>query len=149
MLGLWLLVLLAVFLRIVRAPGKIAWRLLGGLWAIFLLAHLLAPARAGEFIGGTAGGWLVLGGLAALVWAYRIGLRRLRQRAAPAPTPPAPASDSFSDTELDRRNHKPAALTHDAQIGRHRQLHTSSDGRPLHICNNHQTAGLDCAQHST
>lgn len=102
MLGLWIIALLLVFGRITRLPGRVMWALVGGVWALMLALQLIVPdsglARA---FGGNAAGWLVLAGLVAVVFAYRAGLRRLRQRATPEIEPVA-EPDMLSDSELDR-----------------------------------------------
>lgn len=98
MLGFWLLVAIAVAGWIFGLPRR--W-LLGALvlaWAVIELSHL---AGMGAIFGGSARGWLVAGGLAGLVLAYRAGLARLRARAAPE-APPAPDPALVSDAELDR-----------------------------------------------
>ncbi|WP_108482548.1 HesA/MoeB/ThiF family protein [Oceaniglobus ichthyenteri] len=54
-----------------------------------------------ESTGGSAGEWLVLAGLAGLIWLYSFGLKRLRRRVRPENRPPAP-SGAFEGAELDR-----------------------------------------------
>ncbi|MCL4187492.1 MAG: molybdopterin-synthase adenylyltransferase MoeB [Rhodobacteraceae bacterium] len=82
--------------------------LAGLVWGATVLAHLLLPAGAGlrAATGGSAAAWLVLGGAAVLILAYREGLRRLRARAAAgaaAAAAPAPAAAAaFREAELDR-----------------------------------------------
>jgi molybdopterin/thiamine biosynthesis adenylyltransferase len=46
--------------------------------------------------------WLLIGGLAALVWGYRLLLRRVQARAGPGVPVEAPRPDTFSETELER-----------------------------------------------
>ena len=46
--------------------------------------------------------WLLIGGLAALVWGYRVLLRRVQARAGPGVPVEAPRPDTFSETELER-----------------------------------------------
>lgn len=75
--------------------------MVGMIWAGVVLAHLLLPEGSPlrQATGGSAQGWLVLGGAVALAFGYRALLSRLRRRAAPAvPAQAAP----FSATELDR-----------------------------------------------
>ncbi len=90
---------------------KVPWRtratLVGLLFAATVLANLVLPEgnalRAAT--GGSARDWLVLGGVAGLVLAYRAGLARLRRRAGPSPAPEAPrpgAVGAFGAAELDR-----------------------------------------------
>ncbi|WP_108501106.1 HesA/MoeB/ThiF family protein [Paracoccus indicus] len=102
MLGLWIIALLLVFARITRLPARVVWAMVGGVWLLMLALQLAVPdSGAARVMGGNAAGWLVLGGLVALVFAYRAGLRRLRQRATPEDTP-APQSETMSEAELDR-----------------------------------------------
>lgn len=68
-----------------------------GIQLVFPEGHALAVAT-----GGSIGLWLILGGFAALFFAYRAGIRRLR-RMAPAQAPEAPGKKgAFSQTELER-----------------------------------------------
>ena len=46
--------------------------------------------------------WLLIGGLAALVWGYRALLRRVQAKAGPGVPVEAPRPDTFSETELER-----------------------------------------------
>ena len=102
MLGLWIIALLLVFARITRLPARVVWAMVGGVWLLMLALQLAVPdSGVARAMGGNAAGWLVLGGLVALVLAYRAGLRRLRQRATPEDTP-APQTDTLTDAELDR-----------------------------------------------
>ena len=102
MLGLWIIALLLIFGRVTRLPGRVMWGMIGGVWLLMLAVQLAVPdSGAARAMGGSAAGWLVLGGLVALVVAYRTGLRRLRRRATPDDAP-VPQSDMMSDGELDR-----------------------------------------------
>ena len=70
--------------------------------AVLALQIILAdghPLR--EATGGSAGEWLVLAGLAVLVWLYSTGLKRLRGRVRPENRPSEP-SGTFEGAELDR-----------------------------------------------
>lgn len=110
------LVLMAAVWALGWAMGLSArWRLLGValVWAVTVIAHLLLPPGHGLrlWLGGTAAGWMVLGGGAALALAYRAGLRGLRAHARPAAPPPAatpapqvpaPADGPFAEGELAR-----------------------------------------------
>jgi molybdopterin/thiamine biosynthesis adenylyltransferase len=71
------------------------------LWAAAILAHLILPEGSPlrQMIGGSAASWLVLGGVAVLVLAYRAVLQRLRARAAPEVVP---ESGPFRQAELTR-----------------------------------------------
>lgn len=99
--GLWALGLVLG----VSAPARLA--VLAVLLGAVLLAHLVLPdgnaLRAAT--GGSAAPWLILIGIGALVWVYRLGLGRLRRvaqaRAPEDPAAPAPAP-IFTETELDR-----------------------------------------------
>ncbi|MBU2958198.1 HesA/MoeB/ThiF family protein [Paracoccus sp. 1_MG-2023] len=102
MLGLWLIVVLLILGRVMRAPGRVMIAATGAVWAVMLLVQLAAPdSGLGRALGGSAAGWLVLGGVVALALAYRAGLRRLRARAAPDRPEPAPDA-GMSDAEIDR-----------------------------------------------
>ncbi|WP_104017454.1 HesA/MoeB/ThiF family protein [Roseovarius nitratireducens] len=90
----------------IGTPRRLRWGMIAGLWAAVTLAHLVLPlghpirAATGE----SAALWLMIGGAAALVQVYRVGLGRLRARAGAreakaAETGPAPL---FSEAELDR-----------------------------------------------
>ncbi|MDX5349443.1 MAG: molybdopterin-synthase adenylyltransferase MoeB [Paracoccaceae bacterium] len=80
------------------------WLVLAAIWWAFLMvAHLPMQGETplARALGGDFGGWTVLGLLAAVVLAYREGLRALRRRKAaePVATPP---SGTFREAELDR-----------------------------------------------
>lgn len=98
MLGFWLLVGIVVAGWVFGVPRRWLLSALVLAWAVIELSHL---AGQGAVFGGSARGWLVTGGLAALVFAYRAGLARLRGRAVPVDPPAAPPS-AVSDAELDR-----------------------------------------------
>ncbi|SIS73278.1 HesA/MoeB/ThiF family protein [Paracoccus saliphilus] len=104
MLGLSLIAGLTALALVFRLPGRIALLMAGGAWlAIVLLLGLAPESGMAQSIGGTLNGWLFGGGLAALVLAYRVGLRRLRALAPEADTGISPADDGqMSDAELDR-----------------------------------------------
>ncbi len=72
------------------------------IWAGVIVEHLVLPAEhpLRQATGGSAQVWLVLGGAVALVLAYRFGIARLRDRAAPK-EPDLPAG-AFRPAELDR-----------------------------------------------
>lgn len=102
MMGLWLLTAIAAGGWILGLPRRTMLAALSLVWAGIVMLHLIAPP-VGRALGGSARGWLVAGGLAALILGYRAALARLRSRAAPAPvrfvdTPPS----GMSDAELDR-----------------------------------------------
>lgn len=87
-------------------PRRLRWALLAVLYLAVLAIHAGLPAghplRAAT--GGELSLWLILGGAAAIVLAYRAGLRRLRARAdgvRAVAEAKAPRS-LFSDAELER-----------------------------------------------
>ena len=82
-------------------PGRLRLIAMGCLWLAVVLAHLTLPEGSAlrAQLGGTAGGWAVLGGLVALALIYREGLAQLRARATP---PVVPEEGPFREAELDR-----------------------------------------------
>ena len=88
------------------ASGRMGWPVqarligLGLLYVVVLVLSVLLPGRSP--FGGSLGEWLVLGGLLALVLAYRAGLRRLRTRVRPENKPQETAPGDFAPGELDR-----------------------------------------------
>ena len=60
---------------------------MAALWALILLATVALPFDHGlrQRLGGDARPWLILGGLAGLVLAYRAGLQAIRARVRPVP----------------------------------------------------------------
>ncbi len=82
-------------------PARARWLMISLLYVAFLLALVVLPEGVGlrRSIGGSFGEWLVLGGLAALVYGYRAVLGRIRRRAAPAGEKP---KGDFGETELER-----------------------------------------------
>ncbi|MFN4102653.1 MAG: molybdopterin biosynthesis protein, partial [Pararhodobacter sp.] len=102
MLALWLIALWLVFCRITRLPWRIAGGVLGAFWLALVALQAVAPgSRLAQLMGGSAMGWLVLGGAVALIVAYRRLLRVLRQRAVPDEVAPV-VPDVLSEAELDR-----------------------------------------------
>lgn len=75
---------------------------MAAVWALVVLTHLILPPEAGLRLatGGDARGWLVLGGVVAVVGLYRLVIRALKARVPPS----APVADpaSFGAVELDR-----------------------------------------------
>lgn len=101
--SLWLIALWLVFCRLTRLPWRIAGGVLGGFWLALVALQAVAPgSRLAQVMGGSALGWLVLGGAVGLVVAYRYLLRALRRRAVPEAAPEPAPSDGLSDAELDR-----------------------------------------------
>ena len=86
------------------APWRVRWVMVGVLWLAVTGVQLALPESAGlrKAKGGSAAPWLLLGGFAALVLAYRWGLAWIQARAdRGAPVADAPKG-SFSDAELER-----------------------------------------------
>jgi molybdopterin/thiamine biosynthesis adenylyltransferase len=84
-----------------RLSSRLRLVLLGVLWLAVVAVNLTLPEGAALRIatGGDARVWIVLAGIAALVWAYGAALGRLRRRG----TPPKPApTAAFTEAELDR-----------------------------------------------
>lgn len=81
---------------------------MAALWALILLATVALPFDHGlrQRLGGDARPWLILGGLAALVLAYRAGLQAIRARVRPVPVAapkPGPARQAaYTADELTR-----------------------------------------------
>lgn len=86
---------------LLRVPLRGRFAMLGALWLAVVVAQLALPEGAPLRMatGGRVEPWFVLGGLVALVLAYREVLRRLRRRATPPQALPAGA---FSQAELSR-----------------------------------------------
>ena len=81
-----------------KMPVKARMILIGLLYVAVLAVHVILPDLhpLRQATGGSAAFWLILGGFAALVWAYRQGLSRLRGQAeaveasrAPGPQDPS------------------------------------------------------------
>lgn len=89
---------------VLKTPIKARVLMLGLLYVAVLAVNIALPAghplRAQT--GGSAGEWLVLGGLAALVWGYTKGLRGLRARVRPENRPAELLPGQFASGELDR-----------------------------------------------
>lgn len=103
---LWLLAGLGALAWVLRLPGRVVGAALACLWlGIVLLLATLPDSAAARAIGGSPSAWLVGGGVALLILAYRAALGRLRARARalPEPSPPAAAPDgAITEAELDR-----------------------------------------------
>lgn len=86
-----------------KVPVQARQIMIGLLFLGVLAVHIVLPAGhpLREATGGSAGEWLVLAGLAALIWVYSTGLRRVRGRVRPENLPPAPKT-TFEGAELDR-----------------------------------------------
>lgn len=94
--------------RFIGAPREVRTTLLGLLYIATLGIQVALPEGnpLRQATGGSAALWLIVGGLVALVLAYRAGLRALRQRAEAgekAAAQEAPAQGGpFTETELNR-----------------------------------------------
>ncbi len=67
---------------------------------LFFQATLPVGNPLKDATGGSLQNWLVLAGVAALVWAYRFGLGKLREKSEPIKN--TPKTGTFSPAELDR-----------------------------------------------
>jgi len=87
--------------HLMGAPLRARFAMIGVLYAAILLAHVLLPDDNALrlSIGGTLGGWLVLGGAAVLGWLYTGIIARLKSRVRPLVPE---AASTFSDAELER-----------------------------------------------
>ncbi len=87
---------------LMKVPSSVRFAMLALLWAAVVGLHVALPDGHPLRLatGGAAQGWVALGILAALVLAYRAGLRRLRAKVAPVAAQ-AP-SGAFRPAELDR-----------------------------------------------
>jgi len=95
--------------HLTKAPVRARLMMLGLLYLVILVAHLVLPAGNPLLVatGGSLGEWLVLGALVALVVGYRAGLSRIRARAETveaqrSAAAPVAATGPFSDEELER-----------------------------------------------
>jgi molybdopterin/thiamine biosynthesis adenylyltransferase len=85
-----------------KTPKRLRWGMIGMLWVGVVLLHLILPdghplrMATGE----SAALWLLIGGFAAIVLAYRWGLRGLRKRVETRQEPEK--KTSFSEAELER-----------------------------------------------
>ncbi len=87
---------------VTRAPIRARWAMIGILYVAVILALAVLPEAhpMRTTLGESLGEWLLLGGFAAVIMAYRFGLRALRARVAPVAEN---ASDgAFRPAELDR-----------------------------------------------
>ncbi len=84
-------------------PQRLRWVMIGILWLAVVGLHLALPDGHALRMatGESASLWLLLGGAASLVLAYRTGLRRLRKTAEARAQPPEPGG-TFSNAELER-----------------------------------------------
>lgn len=87
----------------VGAPHKARWLMLGLLYVGVLAVQVAFPEGHAlrQATGGSAGEWLVIGGLAAAVWAYSRGLARVKTMVRPENRPRDTQPDR-SGAELER-----------------------------------------------
>ncbi|MFL4468930.1 ThiF family adenylyltransferase [Tateyamaria armeniaca] len=88
-----------------KVPRRARWNMIALLYVLVLALQVALPVGhpVRMATGESPAFWLILGGFAALVLAYRTGLRHLRRRAKAEEDKAAPTPDgSFSDTELNR-----------------------------------------------
>jgi molybdopterin/thiamine biosynthesis adenylyltransferase len=80
------------------------WLMLALLYVLVLAVNVALPVGnpLKEATGGSAGEWLVLGGLGAAVWVYSLGLRRVRARVRPENRPKPRQAGEFAAGELTR-----------------------------------------------
>ncbi|MDJ0638343.1 MAG: molybdopterin-synthase adenylyltransferase MoeB [Paracoccaceae bacterium] len=90
------------FGAMIKAPVNARILMIGLLYVAVLALQVAMPPGhpLKEATGGSAGEWLVLGGLGAIVWGYSKGLKSLRKRVRPENKPREQAHDS--SVELDR-----------------------------------------------
>ncbi|WP_299848251.1 HesA/MoeB/ThiF family protein [uncultured Roseovarius sp.] len=84
-------------------PKALRWSMIGLLWLGVVILHLILPDGHAlrQATGESAALWLMLGGAASLILAYRAGLQRLRAKVQPTQSTPAP-STSFTEAQLER-----------------------------------------------
>jgi molybdopterin/thiamine biosynthesis adenylyltransferase len=87
---------------VMGAPLRARWGMLGVLFGAVLTVQVLLPDGhpLREATGSDPALWLMLAGFGALIWAYRLVLLRLRDRAAPEVAPQQPGT--FAPDELTR-----------------------------------------------
>lgn len=89
--------------RLVGAPSSARLIMVALLYVAVLAVNIAFPEGhpLRQATGGSAGEWLVLGGLGAAVWAYAQGLGRLRARVRPENLPPS-RDGASAGTRLER-----------------------------------------------
>ena len=88
----------------VGAPRQARWLMIALLYVVVLMIEVGLPEGSAprELFGGSAGPWVIAGVLAAVVLAYREGLRRLRARVRPPEAPAPPAPGTMGEAEVER-----------------------------------------------
>ncbi len=92
---------------LMKTPRQARWLMIGLLYIGVIAALVVLPATSPlrAQLGGSAAAWLSLGAIAALIYAYSEGLKRLKTRVRPEnrkPDTPPPDSGPLTDAELDR-----------------------------------------------
>jgi molybdopterin/thiamine biosynthesis adenylyltransferase len=90
--------------RMMGTPTQARWLMIGLLFVAVLAIQIVLPAGhpLREATGGTPALWLLIAGLAGLVYGYRALLMRVKARAGPGVPVEAPRSETFSESELER-----------------------------------------------
>ena len=90
----------------IKAPVNARLLMIGLLYVGVLAIQVAMPDGhpLREATGGSAGEWLVLGGLGAIVWAYAKGLTNLRKRVRPENKPQEPARSTSVELERNARH---------------------------------------------
>ena len=86
-----------------NVPASARWLMIGLLYILVLIVLVLVPDGhpLESALGGSLGEWLLVGGLVALIFGYRKGLRYLRAQASPGSSDDKP-SGTFSGGEIER-----------------------------------------------
>ncbi|WP_299727378.1 molybdopterin-synthase adenylyltransferase MoeB [uncultured Tateyamaria sp.] len=90
---------------IMKVPTRARWNMIGLLYVVVLALQVALPDAHPVRLatGESPDFWLILGGFAVLVYAYRLVLRRLRARVEAAEAKAEPKqTGAFTDTELNR-----------------------------------------------
>lgn len=89
---------------ILGTPKALRWRMVGVLWLGVVALHLILPAGHPLRLatGESAALWLLIGAFAAIVLAYRWGLKGLRGHAEARQAPEPQRKGLFSEVELER-----------------------------------------------
>lgn len=92
---------------LMRTPRQARWLMIGLVYLGFVAALIVLPEGLAvrETLGGSAAAWLSVGAVAAAIYAYSEGLKRLRTRVRPEnrqPDAPPTTEGPLTDGELDR-----------------------------------------------